>query len=295
MSARTLRYAIITPAHDEADRLARLAPCIATQTVSPSRWVIVDDGSTDGTRATARELAADDERITVVATAADVPAARGGPVVRAFAAGLDALDDAPDIVVKLDADVTIAPDYFERLVEEFGCDPTLGIASGICLEEQDGEWRPLYGTRDHVWGAARSYRRACLEQILPLEQRQGWDEIDALKARARGWTTRTIFDLPFRHHRPEGARDGQRRRWVDQGKTAYYMGYRPSYLLARTLYRAMREPHAIGMLVGYAGSAATRADRLPDKEARDSLREQQRLRELRARAREARGRTAMPR
>ena len=39
----------------------------------------------------------------------------------------------------------------------------------------------------------------------------GWDGIDAYKAALAGWSTRTIEDLPFRHHRKEGERDGARR------------------------------------------------------------------------------------
>ena len=49
MSARVLTYAIVTPARNEARNLPRLAACLVEQTVQPSAWVIVDNGSTDGT------------------------------------------------------------------------------------------------------------------------------------------------------------------------------------------------------------------------------------------------------
>ena len=118
-------------------------------------------------------------------------------------------------------------DYFARLLEAFARDPSLGIASGSAWEPEGGEWRQRFVTGGTVWGATRAYRWECLQAVLPLEERHGWDGIDQLKARARGWTTRTFTDLPFRHHRPKGVRDRSRwAHWVANGDTSYFMGYR---------------------------------------------------------------------
>jgi hypothetical protein len=57
------------------------------------------------------------------------------------------------------------------------------------------------------------------------------------------------------------------------------MGYRPSYLALRALYRARREPAALGMLWGYMLAAAQRAPRCPDARLVSALRDRQRLRE----------------
>jgi len=287
----TLSYAVITPARNEACNLPFLAGCLAAQTVRPAVWVIAESASTDGTRELAAELAGRNDWVRSLTVDVREAQARGGPVVRAFMRALDVLPEVPDVVVKLDADLTVEPDYFARLLAAFADDPRLGIGRGVCVELQQGEWRPSFGTRSHVWGAARAYRRECLRDVLPLEERQGWDEIDALKARLNGWKTRTLLDLPFRHHRALGERDGKRRRWLDQGETAHYMAYRFSYLLARTGYRALREPQAAMMLWGYARSALGRQPRLEDAAARNYLREQQRLRALPLRMREALGRS----
>ena len=112
-------------------------------------------------------------------------------MVRAFHAGLPLARAArPDVIVKLDADLSFATNYFEGLLAEFAAAPVLGIASGVCLErDASGSWQRRYGTGTGVWGACRAYRTACLDEIGPLEERQGWDEIDALKAVVRGWRT----------------------------------------------------------------------------------------------------------
>ena len=56
--------------------------------------------------------------------------------------------------------------------------------------------------------------------------------------------------------------------WSTEGSAAFFMGYRPSYLVCRSLFRALREPAALAMLTGYAGAAIRREDRLNDRQRR---------------------------
>ena len=87
-----------------------------------------------------------------------------------------------------------------------------------------------------------------------------------------------------------GVSDDTVRRWADQGETARFMGYRPSYLMLRTLYQALREPRALAMGFGYVRAVLRGSPQLDDRAVRMHLREQQRLRALGTRAREALGR-----
>jgi glycosyltransferase involved in cell wall biosynthesis len=289
----SLSYAAVTPARNEASNLRRLAESMRAQTAPPSQWLIVDNGSSDGTAELVAELVAE----LPFASAIRLPAApgnaiRGGPIVAAFETGLAALRPDTDIVVKLDADVSFEPDFFELLLAAFEADPRLGIAGGVCYEQApDGAWLPTFTTRDHVRGATRAYRRSCLGQVLPLERRMGWDGIDELRAQVAGWRTRTIDGLPFLHHRALGARERSWSKWVAQGDMAHYMGYRFSYLLLRAGYRSLREPSATGMIWGFLTDVARRTPRYPDPAVRRHLREQQSLLALPRRVREALGRT----
>lgn len=273
------RYDVVTPVRDEAENLERLAACLAGQTVPPRAWVVVDTGSGDRTPALAAALARRHPWLRLLSLDGGGAIERGGRVVAAFEAGVSALDDPADVVVKLDADLSFDPDYFERLLAAFDAEPRLGMASGTCFERGgDDEWRQRHVTGTTVWGASRAYRRECLEQILPLERRMGWDGIDEIKANLRGWTTRTIVDLPFRHHRVEGERDGAARRSrAAQGRAAWYMGYRPSYLALRALRHLRRDPAAPALLWGYALAAARREPRCADAAVVAHLRNGQRL------------------
>lgn len=290
MTGAALSYAIVTPARDEAANLGRLAACVEAQTVLPTEWIVVDNGSADATADLVRELASRQSWIRLVQGPPAPGAARGGPVVRAFLTGLAALQSDPDVVVKLDADLSFPGDHFQGLLGAFAADPRLGIAGGVCWELTGGEWRPQFTTRDHVRGAARAYRRACLEELLPLPERMGWDGVDELKAQTRGWSTRSLPELPVRHHRALGGRERRLAKWVAQGDMAHFMGYRPSYLLVRALYRSTQEPSALAMVYGYARAALRRQPRYEDSPTVRQLREAQSLRRLGARVREARGR-----
>jgi poly-beta-1,6-N-acetyl-D-glucosamine synthase len=283
-----LSYAVITPVRDELGNLPRLGDCLAAQTTPPVVWVIVDDGSTDGTFELATALAQKHGWVQVVSSAG-AAVQRGAPVVRAFHIGVAELEPPPDVVVKLDADISLEPEHFELLLREFAQDPRLGIASGTCYEKRaDGVWRQRHGTGPGVWGACRGYRRECLRDVLPLDERMGWDTLDLVRANVRGWRTRVLSELPFRHHRAEGERDGYRFRTARvQGEAAYYMGYRFSYLLVRTCYRALRNPAAIGLLSGFLGARIACQPRCPDEHVRAYIRRQQSLRQLPLRIAEA--------
>jgi biofilm PGA synthesis N-glycosyltransferase PgaC len=289
--ASSLCYAVITAAKNEAGNLPRLAQCLVAQTVTPSAWVIVDDGSSDGTYELALGLCERYSWTRTISLPSKSLPARGGPVVRAFHEGLVALGAEYDVIVKLDADVTMDERYFEQLLDTFRREPSLGMASGSCYEFEKGEWTQRHVTSSHVLGPARAYRRECLAAILPLEERMGWDGIDELKANVLGWSTRSVPELAFHHHRIQGKRDGPRRRhWMNLGASAHYMGYRPSYLLFRAAYRGLKEPIAIAMVWGWASAALRREPQCADMRIVKNLRAKQTLRKLPERAREALGR-----
>jgi poly-beta-1,6-N-acetyl-D-glucosamine synthase len=288
MTAAHLSYAVITPVRNEAENLPRLARCLAEQTVPPTAWLVVDNGSTDDTLAVANRLSEELGWLRVLTVPGEEAPVRGAPIVRSLHAALEALakDTPPGLVVNLDADISFDATYFEQLLARFAGDSVLGIASGTCYEFERGAWRQRHVTGSTVWGGSRMFRWACLQDVLPFEERFAWDGIDEIKANARGWRTRTFLDLPFRHHRPEGQRDGRFRSRVAQGRAAHYLGYRSWYLVLRALRHVPREPAAVGLIWGYASAVLTGQSRCADETARAYLRRQQSPLRLPLRARE---------
>jgi poly-beta-1,6-N-acetyl-D-glucosamine synthase len=274
-----LTYAAVTPARDEAENLPRLAAALLAQSVVPVRWIVVENGSSDGTDELVRRLAAEHEWIQLLQTEASAAYDRTSPYMRAWHAGVEALGGAGDVVVKLDADVSFEPGYFAEILAAFAADDRLGIASGSCHEWRDGAWRAWVLAGDHVWGPTRSYRRACLDVVLPLDDSTGYAAIDVTKAQLAGYRVRCLHELPFRHHRPEGAGEGSRRQaWLGEGESARYVGYRFTWVLGRCLYRLRHDPAALALPVGYLRAALRRAPVYGDADVRAALRETQRLR-----------------
>lgn len=287
-----LTYAVLTPARDEVDNLPRLAGALASQTVQPVRWIVVDNGSSDGTRQLLRALEVSHPWLRVVDVKGERTPRREAAIARALQAGLEALDLRPDLLVKVDADVDFDSNYFERLIACFEEDERLAIASGSALELQNGEWCQRFGTGSTVWGATRTWRLEVLRSLLPLDERVGWDGVDVLRANLRGWRTATFHDLHFRHHRREGERDGTVGAFMAEGKLAHYLGYRPSYLMLRAFFQGVRRPAGFAIAWGYLHAVWKRERRLNDPEVTQYLRSQQRLRYVPVRLLQALGRAA---
>ena len=274
------RLLVISPVRNEAAHLERLVSAVAAQTRRPDRWLIVDDGSTDRTAQLAR-AAADRWPFCEALSAPPVVGAVGADERLGAAAEWRAfrwaLQRAPayDVLSKLDGDVVPDPDWFARLLAELDADPALGIAGGTLLE---GE-RPLRVPSDHVPGAIKVYRRACLEDIGLPEATLGWDTVDEIRARAAGWTVRSFTAPTARHLRPCGAGGRALAGRARYGRVAWMLHQPWWWALLRSAKLALAAPPVMAgpaFLYGYAAAAARRVPRIEDPavraEGRDPLR-----------------------
>ncbi|HEX4813721.1 MAG TPA: glycosyltransferase [Nonomuraea sp.] len=108
---------VIVPAHNEEHGLPATLRSIAAQTVRPERVIVVDDASTDRTSAVAAA-----HGVTVLR-----PPRNLGSKAKAQNYALPHCDT--DLVLAVDADTVLAPDYIERVKPAFD-DPAVSVAAG---------------------------------------------------------------------------------------------------------------------------------------------------------------------
>ncbi len=272
-------YVVISPVRNEATFIGQTVDSMIAQTVRPSEWIIVDDGSTDGTADIVWTKGSGHPWIRLISRSDRGFRQPGGGVVEAFNEGYAALAVTDfQFVVKLDGDLSFDPDYFERLLARFTAQPKLGIAGGNCYIQDGDTWKPEVIDPSHVRGATKMYRRACFEAIGGLVARLNWDGIDEWQARARGWQAQGFLDIPLYHHRPTGAANKTLKTRFQHGRAAYYMGYHPLYMLFRSVRRMADRPLVLGgvsLLGGYVSDWLQGREQINDPQMISFLRQHQ--------------------
>ena len=274
---------IVAPCRNEQEYMRRTLDSIVAQTHAITRWIIVDDGSADETPAILAEYAEKHPFIEVVRREDRGKRSVGPGVIEAFYAGLEGVDlDDYEFVCKLDLDLDIPHDYFEKMIARMRANPRIGSCSGKpYYHDANGELQPEWCDDEIVVGMIKFYRTACFQQIGGFVHEVMWDGIDSHRCRLFGWIACSWNDpdLRFLHLRPMGSSDknvlrGRRR----HGHGQYFMGTSPAYLLASAVRRLVQPPFLIGamvMLWGYLDSWLRRRPRYDDLEFRRFLRSYQ--------------------
>ena len=260
-------YVLITPARNEAAFIELTLKSVVEQTVRPLKWVIVSDGSTDGTDEIVTKYLADNPWIELLRMPERRERHFAGKV-HAFNAGYARVKDLPfEIVGSLDADLSFDSEYFLFLLAKLAENPELGLVGTPFQDGPNKTYDFRFVSIEHVSGACQLFRRQCFEDIGGYKPVKGGgiDHIAVLTARMKGWKTRTFTEKMSIHHRPMGtAERGTFKARFKTGSLDYALGGHPIWELFRTCYQMSRRPVLIGgltLLAGYFWAFATRAER----------------------------------
>ena len=220
-----MKYYIVIPSYNEEALIALTLQSLISQTVLPSKIVVVNDNSTDKTAEIVLEFAKENPFITLVNKTSENIHLPGSKVIQAFQKGFETLDENYDLIVKLDADLIFPSNYFETIIKHFESDPTIGMAGGFCYIEKNGDWILENLTdKDHIRGALKAYRKETFQQIGGLKPAMGWDTVDELLCKFYNWKVVTDESLHVKHLKPTGANYNKTARYK-QGEAFYTLGY----------------------------------------------------------------------
>ncbi len=249
-------YVLITPAHNEQEFIERTLGSVVKQTVLPLKWVIVDDRSTDDTGEIVAGYAAKYPFIKLL-TKTSGSERNTASKVHAINMGIAYLNKFDyDFIGNLDADVSFNAVYFEKLLDIFSKDKSLGIIGGRIYQQYDDQLIETKASYESVAGAVQLFRKKCFEEIdgyLPLVGGLE-DAVAELSARYYSWKTRSIKGMVVVHHRELGTvnRSIWQARFND-GINEYVTGYSYSYHLLRLCYYLTESPVILGSLVAFTG------------------------------------------
>jgi len=241
-------YVLVTPVKDEVAHIGKTIDSVICQSQQPAEWVIVSDGSTDGTDDLVREAAAVHSWIRLIS----LPPREGrcfGNLVRNVELGVSRISNRNYAFIGLlDADVSFCSHYFEKLIRHFGLDPTLGLAGGVAIDI--GMPRDRFPrNREDVPGAVQFFRRDCFESLggLIAVPEGGWDVLTCAVARMNGFRTRLLTDLVVDHHKPRNISQGGvlKRKW-QMGVRDHAMGYDLFFEMAKCASRVCDAPVVLG-------------------------------------------------
>jgi len=262
-----MKYVLITPARNEEKFISKTLESVVAQTILPEKWIIVDDGSTDGTAEIVASYAKRYPWIEVLRRE-QCPNRNFAAKAHAFNAGLAKLRSISfDVIGNIDADISFERNYFEFLLGKFRDFPRLGVAGTPMREAKYDAVKDSFYNESDVFGACQLFRRQCFEEVggyTPIK----WGGIDWLAVRAarlKGWQTKSFSEKAFYHHRPMGATESNTlKARFDYGRKDYFLGNHPLWQVFRISFQLMKKPYVLGgiaLLAGYLYSFASRIER----------------------------------
>ncbi len=259
-------YVLITPAHNEEKFIEETLKSVIAQTIRPQKWLILDDSSTDKTAEIIKCYEAKHDFIVYDRVQQLEEESYYARRIIVFLLGYEKVKNQDyDFIATLDADLSLAPTYYENILTEFDRNPKLGIASGFYVDNAKGRLQAPVRDPDEIStpGGLQVFRSECFKAIsgYVILKYGSSDTLAGIMARMKGWQTRHFPAYQAVHHRPVGTGNGTNILTAKyrEGKAEYAIGNHPLFALAKSLRRLFWEKPVLlaspsrlaGFLSGY--------------------------------------------
>ncbi|RXA18045.1 glycosyltransferase family 2 protein [Methanosarcina sp. MSH10X1] len=270
------KYLLVTPAKNEEQNLPDVSKSVIGQRLRPELWIIIDDGSTDGTPCILKDLQANCswvQSIRLPPRPRDITFHYSYVCKQGFDYALEYCRGNNlefEYIALLDADTVLEENYFGKLLDEFEKDNSIGIVSGGIYYETKGKLSLEVTTKNLPRGTGRIWRKECFFETGGYQVEPSPDSISNIKALMRGWRLVQYADVVQMQKRKTSAADGLWHGYIKNGWMAYYLGKNSLIALVNVLYFSVKYPYYTGAAYfwGYFSSAIKRDKQIQDPEIR---------------------------
>lgn len=249
-------YTLLTPARNEENYIEGTIKSVVAQTITPKKWIIISDGSTDRTDEIVQKYSKKYDWLELLRMP-DRKKRKFTAKVNCLNAGYAKLKNIQyDLIAFLDADLTFEENYFEFLIGKFKEKKKLGVAGTPFVEGSFNSFKDSSQKIEHVSGACQVFRKECYKDIggyTPVKG-GGEDWVAVTSSRMKGWITRTFPEKYLIHHRKMGTVGNNIfKARLSQGFEDYYLGGHPIWEIFRIVFQIMKKPYIIGGICIFVG------------------------------------------
>jgi glycosyltransferase involved in cell wall biosynthesis len=263
-------YVVVTPCKNEEKNILLLAESMASQTLLPRLWVILDDGSTDSTPSLLRDLAFQHDWIyvcTLGRSERDVGFHIGEITNYGFDLAIKLCDKQCNYIGMIDADMILCEDFFERIIDKLENDPSLGVAGGTVAYEKASKIIPEKG---RSLGGLMVWRTKCLFDIGGYPVSYSADSVSCVMAIQKGWKVAKFDDALGVQTRKTSSAEGLWKGYRKRGESDYYRGYQFFYAFLKSIKYILKFPFYTGIayFYGYVYGIIKIKNRIENSEVR---------------------------
>jgi len=245
------KYILITAARNEEDYIEKTITSVISQSVLPTKWVIVSDGSIDRTDEIVESYLKQYSFIQFIKNSGDKERNFGSKAKAIMFAYSLVKDLDFNYVGILDADISFDSDYYNDLLAKISFDDEIGIAGGMRFDLCRGKFKKVYCAPDSVGGPFQFFAKECFEQIGGYKSLifGGIDIVAEVTAKMYGWKVKPYSDLTLYHHRCTGSGgDKLLKNYAYQGFKLHSLGYNSISILFKFSRLIFDKPMFIGSL-----------------------------------------------